>query len=69
MSIKDTGNHYSRFLAKEISRTLLSTTLLSYSFRKSRETFLSSNFAGNIPSVNNLPLLTNVETEQHQLRF
>jgi len=49
---------------------LLCATLLSYSFHKSKKkTFLLSNFAGTVPSVSNLPLLTNVGTKQHQLRF
>lgn len=39
MSIKDTGNHYARFLAKEMALPVLSAFLLSYSFHKSGETF------------------------------
>lgn len=50
MSINDAGNHYSRLLAKEMAFMLLSATLLSYSFHKSRDTFVFHNFAGNVPS-------------------
>lgn len=39
MNIKDTGNHYARFLAREMALTLLSAILLSYSFHESGETF------------------------------
>lgn len=39
MSIKDTGNHYAGFLAKEMVLTLLSAIPLSYSVHKSGETF------------------------------
>lgn len=39
MSLKDTGNHDARFLAKEMALMLLSAILLSYSFHKSGESF------------------------------
>lgn len=39
MSIKDTGNHYAGFLAKEMGLVLLSAIPLSYSFHKRGETF------------------------------
>jgi uncharacterized membrane protein YjjB (DUF3815 family) len=69
MSLKDTGNHYARFLAKEVALNFaLCYCFILFLSQKWRK-FLFSSFVGNISYISNLPLLTNVGTEHHQLRF